>query len=57
MPIGSNLQPLSLGLRGGVILKDTIYRPFNYAEQYGYLKILIRCVLGIDGCGERLVAL
>ena len=29
-------------------VKDIVSRP-NYAEQYGYLKILIRCVLGING--------
>ena len=38
------------------VVKDIISRPFNYTEQNGYLKILIKCVLGIDGRGG-LVAL
>ena len=38
------------GLGGGdAILKDKISKPFNYAGQKGYLKIFIRCGLGIDG--------
>ena len=37
---------------GMEVLKDIISRTFNYTEQNGYIKILIRCVLGIDGRGE-----
>ena len=35
------------------VVKHIISIPFNYIEQNGYLKILIRRVLGIDGrrCG------
>ena len=31
------------------VVEEMIYRPFIYTEQNGYLKVLIRCVLGIDG--------
>ena len=59
---GHNLKLLHIGffLGGALILKDIISRPLNYAEQNGYLKILIRCVLVIYGCcggGGGLVAL
>ena len=38
--------------------QDTITKSFNYSEQNGYLKILIRSVLGIYGRGgEGLIAL
>jgi len=33
---------------GMAVVKDLISIPFNYAEQNGYLKILISCVFGID---------
>ena len=61
MPFGHNLLRLCWGLWGGggvVILKAKISRPFNYAEKNGYLQNLIKCVLGVNGCGEGgLVAL
>ena len=31
--------------------KHNFYLEINYAEQYGYLKILIGCVSGNDGRG------
>ena len=37
--------------------KDIFYFEINYAEQNGYLKILIGCVWGNDGRGGGLVAL
>jgi hypothetical protein len=37
--------------------KHIFYLEINYAEQNGYLKILIGCVWGYDGCGGGLVAL
>ena len=39
------------------VIKDIICRTFNYGEQNGYLKILIRCVWRNGGCGRGLVAL
>jgi hypothetical protein len=51
MPPGHNLQPLSLGLGGFVILKDIISDPFIYVEQNGYLKTLIGRVWENDGRG------
>jgi len=35
-------------------LKNIIFKIFNNAEQNGYLKILISCVLGIYGHGGGL---
>jgi hypothetical protein len=32
------------GSEGAIILKDLIFRTFNYVEQHEYLKILIGCV-------------
>ena len=51
MPSGHILHSLRWRLGEGVILKYIVSRPFNYAEQKSFLKILIRCVLGIDGLG------
>ena len=33
------------------VVKNIICRPFNYAEQNGYLDVLITCVLRINGSG------
>ena len=38
------------------IVKNIIYRTFNYAEENGYLEILSRCVLGIYILGGGVVA-
>ena len=58
MPLGIsyNLCPEGCG-GGGFILKDIISGLFNYVEQNGYLKILIRCVWGKGGLGGGLIAL
>ena len=34
------------------VVKDIISRTFSNSEQNGYVRILIRCVSGIDGRGE-----
>ena len=34
---------------GGGVFKDILNGPFKYAEQIGYLKILIACIWGNDG--------
>ena len=39
------------------VVKDMISRPFNYTEKNGYPKILIRYILGINGCERGLVSL
>ena len=51
MPPGHNLQPLPRRSWGVFIIKNIISRPFNYVEQNGYFKILIRCVQGNGGQG------
>ena len=56
IPPGHNLKPLPWGM-GGAILEDIISRSFNYAEQNGYLEILIGCIWGMVGMGGVLVAL
>ena len=48
-PLGITYNPCPEGCEGVVILKDLISRTFNYAEQNGYLKILIGCVWGEGG--------
>ena len=49
---GITYNPCREGYGGIVILKDKVSRPFNYAEQNGYLKIWTLCLLGNDGHGE-----
>jgi hypothetical protein len=48
-PQGITYNPCTEGSEGVIILKDLISRTFNYAEQNGYLKILIGCVLENGG--------
>ena len=52
-----NLQPLSQGLWGVSHPKDIIIMVFDYAEQNGYLKILIRWLWEKNSVGGGLGAL
>ena len=52
MPPGHNLQPWPWRLWGSLLLKKhNFFVEINYAEQNGYLKILMGCVWENDGRG------
>ena len=51
MAQGITYSPCPKGCGVVVILKDIMFRAFNYAEQNWYLKIFIGYVVGNDGPG------